>query len=90
MRYADYAIGKFIEDSQSHAYFDSTLFVFLADHGARVYGSEAIPLRSYEIPVLFYNPRLIPEGEIIDVLGSQMDLAPTILDFLGIDYNSMF
>lgn len=90
VRYADYAIGKFIEDAQAYAFFDSTLFVILADHGARVYGSEQIPMRSYEIPVLFYNPQLIPAGEMIDFIGSQMDLAPTILDFLGVDYNSMF
>lgn len=62
----------------------------MADHGARVYGSEQIPIQSYEIPVLFYNPVLNPKGEACDVLGSQMDVAPTILDFLGIDYDSEF
>lgn len=90
VRYSDYAIGKFIEDAHSHSFFDSTLFVFMADHGARVYGSEEIPLRSYKIPVLFYNPVLIPRGQRIGTLGSQLDLSPTILDLLGFDYNSMF
>ena len=90
VRYADYAIGKFINDARSHSFFDSTLFVFLADHGARVYGAEEIPMRSYLIPVLFYSPSLIPRAENIAILGSQMDLSPTILDFLGLDYNSMF
>jgi phosphoglycerol transferase MdoB-like AlkP superfamily enzyme len=90
VRYADFAIGKFIADARSHPFYDSTLFVVLADHGARVYGVEQIPIRSYEIPVLFYNPVLNPTGTTCDVLGSQMDIAPTILDFLGIDYNSAF
>ena len=90
VRYADYAIGKFIRDARKHEFFDSTLFVFLADHGARVYGSQQIPFESYEIPVLFYCPSLIPEPERVNILGSQMDLAPTMLDFLGIDYNSEF
>ncbi len=90
VRYADYAIGKFINDAKSHSYFDSTLFIFQADHGARVYGSEEIPLRSYEIPILFYNSTLTDTGIQNNTLGSQMDLAPTILDFLGIEYNSMF
>ena len=90
VRYADYALGKFIDDAKSHEFFDSTLFVFVADHGARVYGSQQIPLRSYRIPLLFYSPKLIPEGTRVAVTGSQMDVAPTILDLLGFDYNSMF
>lgn len=90
VRYADYAIGKFLNDAQSHKFYDSTLFIFQADHGARVYGSEEIPLRSYRIPIMFYNPVLIPEGTRVNILGSQMDLSPTILDFLGFEYNSMF
>jgi len=73
-----------------HSFFDSTLFVFLGDHGARVYGSDQIPLMSYEIPVLFYSPTLTPNGETCEALGSQMDIAPTILDNLGVDYNSEF
>jgi len=90
VRYADFSFGKFIRDAESHAFYDSTLFVFVADHGARVYGSEQIPMESYEIPLLFYNPILYPEGVTDDVHGSQMDIAPTILDCLGIDYNSEF
>lgn len=90
VRYADYSIGKFIRDAKSHPFFDSTLFVFVADHGARIYGSEQIPILSYEIPLLFYNPTLYPTGQRCDVLGSQMDISPTILDVLGIDYNSEF
>jgi len=90
VRYADHALGKFIDDARSHDFFDSTLFVFMADHGARVYGSQQIPLESYEIPLLFYCPALIPTGERLEVLGSQIDVAPTLLDFLGIDYNSEF
>lgn len=90
VRYADYAIGRFIDDARSHDFFDSTLFVFVADHGARVYGSQQIPMASYEIPLLLYNPVLYPTGATCDVTGSQMDIAPTILDVLGIDYESEF
>ncbi len=90
VRYADYAIGKFIADAKSHDFFDSTLFIFMADHGARVYGSQEIPLDSYEIPLLFYSPALIPEGGRNDRLSSQLDLSPTILDLLDFNYRSQF
>ncbi len=90
VRYADYAIGKFIADAKSHEFFDSTLFIFMADHGARVYGRQEIPMDSYEIPLLFYAPALFPAGSRNDRLGSQLDLAPTILDMLDFSYNSSF
>jgi len=90
VRYADFAYGQFVRDAASHAFFDSTLFVFVADHGARVYGAQEIPMDSYRIPILMYSPALLPPGERDSTLASQMDLGPTVLDLLGIDYNSAF
>ncbi len=90
VRYADFAIGEFVRKAQSHEFFDSTIFVFLGDHGARVYGWQQIPMDSYEIPILFYCPALIPPGQRVEVLGSQMDLAPTLLDTLNLSYSSKF
>lgn len=90
MRYADYALGKFMRDARAHGFFDNTLFVFLGDHGARVYGAQEIPMDSYEIPVLFYAPKLIAQGRRVDILGSQMDVAPTLLGLLDMDYRSQF
>lgn len=90
MRYADHAIGKFMRDARAHAFFDNTVFVFLGDHGARVYGRQEIPLESYEVPVLMYAPKLISQGRRVDTLGSQIDVAPTVLALLGFEYNSQF
>ncbi len=90
VRYADFAIGDFVRKARSHDFFDSTIFVFLGDHGARVYGWQQIPMDSYEIPILFYCPALIPAGQRVETLGSQMDLAPTLLDVLNFSYSSKF
>ncbi len=90
VRYADFAIGDFVRKARSHDFFDSTIFVFLGDHGARVYGWQQIPMDSYEIPILFYCPALIPAGQRVERLGSQMDLAPTLLDLLNFSYVSKF
>ncbi len=90
VRYADWALGRFIEQAKGHAFFDHTLFVLMGDHGARVYGAEAIPLPSYEVPILFFAPGLVPAGRRVDTLASSLDLPPTILGLLGLSYESRF
>lgn len=87
VRYADYAQGRFMRMAATRRWFEDTLFVIVADHGARVYGREDIPMRSYEIPLLFYAPRHLPPRRI-DVLTSQIDIAPTLLGLLGLPYTA--
>jgi hypothetical protein len=90
VRYADWALGRFMRAARSHPFFEHTLFVIMGDHGARVYGAAAIPLPSYEIPILFYKPGLMAAGARIDAITSTMDIPPTILSLLGISGESKF
>jgi hypothetical protein len=89
VRYADFAQGYFLREARKHKWFDDTLFVIVADHGARVYGREEIPLKTYEIPMLFYSPRHLRPGRI-DTLTTQIDIAPTVLGLLGLPYSAPF
>ncbi len=89
VRYADYAIGWFIEELKKKPYFDNTLVVIVADHGARAYGRASIPLPTYEIPFMVYSPRHITPRRF-DGLTSQLDVAPTVLGLLNISYDSLF
>ena len=45
VRYADYAQGYFLREAAKHPWFDNTIFIVVADHGARVYGKQEIPLK---------------------------------------------
>ena len=90
VRYADWALGRFMQQARTHAFFDSTLFVVMGDHGARVYGSAEIPLPSYEVPVLFYAPGIVRAGVRLNTLASSLDVPPTILGVLGLSYESKF
>ena len=90
VRYADWALGRFMRMARSHPFFDNTLFVIMGDHGARVYGAAAIPLPSYEIPILFYKPGLIPAGARFNSIASTIDIPPTILGLLGISGETKF
>ncbi len=87
--YSDWAFGDFIERARGRPWFRDTIFVFMGDHGPRVYGAAQVPVPSYRIPLLFYAPSHIA-GERNPVLGSNMDVAPTLMGLLGISYDSPF
>jgi phosphoglycerol transferase MdoB-like AlkP superfamily enzyme len=90
VRYADWALGRFMRMARTHAFFDNTIFVLMGDHGARVYGAAEIPLPSYEVPVVFYAPGIIPAGRRVDTMVSSLDIPPTVLSLLGLSYESKF
>ena len=87
VRYADYAQGYFLREAARHPWFDNTVFIIVADHGARVYGKQDIPLKTYEIPLLFYSPKHIKPRRV-DSLMTQIDIAPTLMGLLGLPYSA--
>jgi phosphoglycerol transferase MdoB-like AlkP superfamily enzyme len=90
VRYADWALGRFLRQAREHPFFDSTLFVLMGDHGPRVYGAAEIPLPSYEVPILLYGPGIVPAGRRIETIASSLDVPPTILGIIGGSYESSF
>ncbi len=90
--YADWALGHFFEKVRSKPYYKNTLFVVMGDHGARVYGSQLFPMKSYRVPVVFMLPddENLSGGKRCSTLASSLDIAPTILGVLGGDYRSTF
>lgn len=89
VRYADYALGYFLRESRKQPWFEDTVFVVVADHGARVYGKMEIPLETYEIPLMIYSPKHVAPHQI-DTLMTQIDIAPTVLGLLGLPYEAPF
>lgn len=88
VEYSDWSIGQFISEASKQPWFSNTLFVFVADHGCvdkkPIYD---IPLARVRIPISFYAPeRITPKT--ISRLALQIDVAPTILGMLGIDYDN--
>jgi arylsulfatase A-like enzyme len=75
--------------ARAHRFYGRTLFVLMGDHGARVYGAAEIPLASYEVPILFLGPG-VAAGSRLDTVASSLDVPPTILGILGVDYESLF
>ncbi len=90
VKYADYALGQFFQAARQEAFWTNTLFVVVADHGARVYGRQSIPIRSYEIPLLIAGPAVVKHPSRIAQLGCSLDVPTTILGLIGRPYESLF
>lgn len=89
VKYTDHAIGQFIEQARKKPWFENTIFVIVADHCAASAGKTDLPLENYRIPLIIYNPLLVPAGTV-DTLSSQIDYAPTLLGLLNWSYESEF
>jgi phosphoglycerol transferase MdoB-like AlkP superfamily enzyme len=87
VRYADWAVGQFIEAAKKLPYFENTLFVFTGDHGFHVAPklTEA-NLLYHHVPILFYAPGLTDQrGFVSRTVINQVNIAPSIIGLLGID-----
>lgn len=90
--FADYAIGQFIEEASKQEWYKNTIFVFLGDHG-KIFGEQPYDMSlSYNhVPLIIHSPLFEDAPKEIDVLGGQVDVYPTIMGMLKLNYtnNSM-
>ncbi len=83
IKYADFAIGKFFEMAKKEDYYKNTIFVIVADHNTRTFGDYLVPIHKFHIPAVILGPNITPSR--YNKLCSQIDLAPTLLDLMGMD-----
>ena len=82
--YADWSLQRFIEMASEKPWFDNTLFVFVADHGAALDTDYSIPLSYFHTPLVFYKNGMQPIAN--EAIASQMDVFPTVMGILNIPY----
>jgi len=83
--YTDMAIRRFFETASTMPWFKNTLFVLCADHATVSYFPEYQTVAgAYSIPIVFYYPGGYLKG-IKDHLVQQIDIVPTVLNFLNYD-----
>ena len=90
VKYSDYALGRFFDQARKEPFWTNTVFCVAGDHGARVYGSQTIPIRSYEVPFLVVGPAVVPTPRRVSKLACQLDLSPTLLGLIGRPYDTTF
>jgi len=90
VKYSDYALGQFFKAAKQEAFWTNTIFAVVADHGARVYGSQSIPIQSYEIPLLIAGPTVVTAPSRVPRVGCSLDVAPTLLGLIGRPFDNVF
>jgi phosphoglycerol transferase MdoB-like AlkP superfamily enzyme len=82
--YTDWSIGRFFDLARASSYWRDTVFVITGDHN--VGGSGLTRQQAMHIPLLILVPGdpTFPRGVRSTTLGGQVDLAPTVLQLLGL------
>ncbi|ALM48016.1 sulfatase [Flavobacterium psychrophilum] len=89
VKYADFALGKMLEQARAKPWFKNTVFVIVADHCASSAGKDEIDVANYHIPAMIYN---LPDSinQKIQKQCSQIDIFPTLFSLINWDYTSNF
>jgi arylsulfatase A-like enzyme/thioredoxin-like negative regulator of GroEL len=88
--YTDASLGPIFEALRSSGEWDRTLVVFCADHGEALDEGESThgillhPVTT-RIPMILRAPGVLPAGTRVGGTVSAVDVAPTVLDLLGIE-----
>jgi phosphoglycerol transferase MdoB-like AlkP superfamily enzyme len=85
MRYSDWALGQFFDKVRNQPWFKQTLFVVVGDHG---FGAPEevteMDLLRFHVPLLLIAPGVTERfGSRREVVGTQVDVVPTIMGRLG-------
>jgi arylsulfatase A-like enzyme/cytochrome c-type biogenesis protein CcmH/NrfG len=89
--YTDVYVGKIIQDLENQGVLSNTLIVIVGDHGEafgehQEYGHSVFCYEeNLKVPLIFYNPRLFPEGSVVEERVSLIDIMPSLLAMFGMD-----
>ena len=84
--YADYCLGKFVEELKKLPLWDNTIVAIVPDHlGAYPDIADNYVLWRYQTPFIIIGGSV--EKMKCNVFGSQIDIAATLLGMLGIDHS---
>lgn len=86
VRYADQALKRFFETASQMPWYENTLFVITSDHTETLeYSVNQTRKGIYEVPLFFFHPRRKLEAVNTSLPAQQIDIMPSILDYLAYD-----
>ncbi|WP_345236218.1 LTA synthase family protein [Hymenobacter saemangeumensis] len=91
VHYTDYALGNFLREARKQPWYAHTLLVLVADHGHMLPGPWTTDeYTKFHIPLVLAGGALRPEvrGKVVATIGSQTDVAATLLRQLQLPANA--
>ena len=88
--YADWAIGRFMEQAKKMSWYNNTVFMFLGDHGLSMGHTYEMPISYNHVPFVIHQPKLF-KADTISYPAYQADVPATVMGIIGGTYtNSTF
>lgn len=85
VRYVDYALEQFFATARQQPWYSNTLFIITADHTQHLETPAYMtPLGTYRVPLVLFHPRGRVTGMDTNRVTQQIDVFPTVLDYLGV------
>jgi len=86
IRYTDNALRKFFATSAKEPWFRNTVFVITSDHTNKSnHGEYKSDIGGFCSPIIIYDPSGDLTPGMRDAIAQQIDIMPTILNYLGYD-----
>lgn len=85
--YADWAIGRFIEQAKKQSWYKNTVFLFLGDHGLAMGHTYEMPISYNHVPLVIHQPFAL-KADTISYPSYQPDIPATIMGMIGADYTN--
>jgi phosphoglycerol transferase MdoB-like AlkP superfamily enzyme len=86
MYYTDKSLGEFIRQASHKKWWKNTLVIFVADHGSRHPNDDPnYVVSKFHIPMIWTGGALSVKDTVVSTFGGQVDIAPTLLEQLGLD-----
>lgn len=92
-RYTDIALKMFLDEAKKQEWYDSTLFIFVADHSHSTYKNNRLEsFEHHKVPMLLYGEPLIDslKGKTYDKIVGNTDIPATLLAQLGLPHDEFY
>ena len=87
----DFYIGEVIEELKLQGEYDNTLIIIMADNGRPFPHSKTrLNDQGVKTPFIVHYPKVLKENDVVNALVSSIDIAPTIMDLVGIEVKENF
>lgn len=90
VRSVDDQVGKVLDYLEQNDLIENTIVIYMGDQGFYLgehglYDKRWMYEESLQMPCLISYPSKIKKGTVVDELALNIDIAPTLLDFAGVD-----